>query len=412
MWQSPMFIGFVVTLLCSPLAIRAEGPFVSGKFQGRIAYSADGNHNDPDDWAASPVALAILAEAGVKDRLVHFDYNCILPQTDPQWEQIHADSVLGAAERYGYDRSLFHDCRQDLDGAIASIARAIDASSAADPLYFIVAGPMEVPFLGIQRSQPDKRRFVYCISHSRWNDGFASRYTFTHTKRSVIPSGVNWVQIRDQNPLLSKSPYGQPGPPESFAPYHWMRDSRDAKVRFLWERLLVSTRPDPSDAGMAYFLVTGDEACDPDKLKNLLDEKVVPPPVAARKQIRLEAENFRELSGFELEDRNDRTASHRLAVRLAKGDAGSLRTPFNEPFVAAGGKYDVEVRFFDESGSRPRFTLLVNGAAQGDPWQSPGEGRGWTSHTLRDVEIRTGDEIAVEVRGAATRLDYVQLNAR
>jgi hypothetical protein len=38
-----------------------------------------------------------------------------------------------------------------------------------------------------------------------------------------------------------------------------MRDSRDAKVRWLWERMLVSTRPDPSDAGMTWFLVTGDE---------------------------------------------------------------------------------------------------------------------------------------------------------
>jgi hypothetical protein len=40
---------------------------VDGKFRGRIAYSADGNHNDPDDWAASPVALAIFAEAGLRD---------------------------------------------------------------------------------------------------------------------------------------------------------------------------------------------------------------------------------------------------------------------------------------------------------------------------------------------------------
>src|SRR5205823_4293556 len=31
------------------------GPYVEGQFRGRIAYSADGNHNDPDDWAASPV---------------------------------------------------------------------------------------------------------------------------------------------------------------------------------------------------------------------------------------------------------------------------------------------------------------------------------------------------------------------
>src|SRR5262245_60271069 len=99
------------------------GPFDGTTFKGRIAYSADGNFNDRDDWAASPVALAIFAEAGVKDRLVHFDYNCILPRNDPDWERIHTESVLSAADRYGYDRSIFHDCRKDLDAALASIAR-------------------------------------------------------------------------------------------------------------------------------------------------------------------------------------------------------------------------------------------------------------------------------------------------
>src|SRR5262249_3907364 len=146
------------------------GPFFGGKFRGRIAYSADGNHNDPDDWAASPVALAIFAESGVKDRLVHFHYNCILPETNAEWEKTHADSVLGAAKHYGYDRSVFFDCRQQLDQAVAALTKEINASSADDPLYFIVAGPMEVPCMAIERSQPDKRQFVYCISHSRWND--------------------------------------------------------------------------------------------------------------------------------------------------------------------------------------------------------------------------------------------------
>jgi hypothetical protein len=181
-------------LLCPAVSPSpgAEGKsFTHDLVQGRIAYSADGNHNDPDDWIASPVALAILAEAGLKDRLVHFDYNCILPLTDPEWEKTHAASVLGAAERYGFDRSVFFDCRKNLDAAIASIAKAINDSSAQNPLYFIIAGPMEVPYRGIQKSDPARRQFVYCISHSRWNDGFASRYKFSFTKRSVIEQDVH-----------------------------------------------------------------------------------------------------------------------------------------------------------------------------------------------------------------------------
>ena len=59
---------------------------------------------------------------------------------------------------------------------------------------------MEVPILGIRKADPEKRRHVYCISHSRWNDGFSSQARhdfFTFNKRSVVESGVNWVQIQE-----------------------------------------------------------------------------------------------------------------------------------------------------------------------------------------------------------------------
>jgi hypothetical protein len=389
----------------------AAGPFVNGKFQGRIAYSADGNHNDPDDWIASPVALAIFAECGQKDRLVHFDYNCILPETNAEWEKIHADSVMGAVKHYGYSAKVFFDCRKNLDGALANLAKAIDESSAENPLYFIVAGPMEAPYLAIQKSRPEKRQFVYCISHSRWNDGFASRYTFRHTKRSVIEQDVNWVQIADQNRLLSLSPYGKPGPAESFASYHWMRDSADAKVRFLWERMQVSTRPDPSDAGMAYFLMTGDEQADPAKLKRLLVDKDVPQQVMSRAKVRLEAENFRELTGYQIEDTSDRTASHRLQVKSTGGASGSIRTRLAQPFAAASERYDVDVRFRNDGGACS-FSMLVNGATAGSGWESAGKTDGWVTHTLRDVAINAGDAIEVQAKGTPARLDYVELRAQ
>jgi predicted amidohydrolase len=388
------------------------GPYVNDTFRGRIGYSADGNHNDPDDWAASPVALAIFAEAGLKDRLVHFDYNCILPETNPEWEKTHAESVLGAAKQYGYDASHFFDCRKELEKAVASLAKEIDASSAENPLYIIVAGPMEVPYLAIERSQSDKRKFIYCISHSRWNDGFASNYKFTHTKRSVIESGVHWVQIRDQNRLLSLSPYGKPAAEEAFQPYRWMHDSSDARLRFLWDRLLVSTRPDPSDAGMAYFLATGDEDADPGKLRSLLADHTRPQPIADRGKIRLEAENFLQLAGYEVEDRNDRNASHRLSVRpLGPRDAAAIRTTLDEPYAASRGRYDVELRYFDQSDQRCRFSLQIAGAKPGSYHDSAG-GVGWTTHTFRDVEIQIGDEIAISALGRPLSIDYVQLNVR
>jgi CubicO group peptidase (beta-lactamase class C family) len=402
-----------LSVILRPGAVAAAGPFADGAFRGHIAWSCDGNHNDPDDWAASPVALAIFAEAGLKDRLVHFDYNCILPQTNPEWEQIHAESVLGTVDRYGYDRSRFHDCRKDLSRAVASIAQAINQATAEDPLYFIVAGPMEVPLLGIQQADPARRPYVYCISHSKWNDGYSVKYSYTNNKRDVIASGVNWVQIRDQNGLLSTSPYGRPATEDrEWAPWLWMRNSQHPRVRWLWDRLQVSTRPDPSDAGMAYFLVSGDESADPEKLQRLLDQQQVPPPVAARQSIRLEAENAVVLEGLTVQDRSDRTVSHRLDLEKAGQGAARMQLVFRQPYASQRSTYDLVVRYFDEPGETCRFVLSRSGVEVGEGWTSAGQGSGWLSHTLADVPLTQGDTLELRISGGKTRLDYVQLDER
>jgi hypothetical protein len=387
-------------------------PFDGGEFKGRIAYSADGNHNDPDDWSASPVALAIIAEAGLRDRLVHFDYNSILPLTDPEWERIHAESVLGAARLYRFDLTRFFDDRSNLDGAIASIVNAINASSADNPLYFIIAGPMEVPYRAMRMADPEKLQYVFCISHSRWNDGFAQDYTFTFTKRTIIEQDIHWVQIQDQNRRLSYGQYGSPATAPEFAPYFWMRDSHDPNVKFLWERMVVSTRPDPSDAGMAWFLVSGDEECTPEKLQSLLENRRPLSRTSVRDRVRIEAENFRHLEGFMVQDRQDRLASHRLEIHLPDADTGRIITRFNEPFASDVGRYDVEVRTLDRKDATSRFALFVNGTPRGSAWSSGGTGKGWTSHVIPNVEVKLGDEIRVEAEGRGSTIDFVQFSRR
>jgi hypothetical protein len=398
-------------VLLGSYTVLQAGPFEGKTFKGRIAYSADGNHNDQDDWAASPMAVAIFAAAGVRDKVVHFDYNSILPKTDPEWEQKHADGVLGAAKRYGYKMTVFHDCRKNLDNAVESIRKAIDDSTAENPLYFIIAGPMEVAYMGIQKSRPEKRKYVHTISHSRWNDGFSPRYTFTHTKRSVIPTGIHWVQIADQNRLLATGPYGRPSTDEEWIPWHWMREAGDERVKFLWERMRISTRADCSDAGMAYFLMSGDEEGDPVKLRKLLVDGQIPEPVALRKSIRIEAENFRTLENYEVEFKDDREVSHRINIKLT-GGKGRIETPFSELFTGDSGQFDVDVRYFDEKQGNSRLALYVNGALKGKPWQASSNDDSWKIHTIPNMKIKTGDSIVVEVQGDGTesgKLDYVHL---
>ena len=384
---------------------------IKSEFKGRIAWSADGNFNDEDDWAASPVALAIFADLGVKDKLVHFDYNCIVPISNKEWEQIHKTSVLGAADKYGYPTSIFHDVQKGLDGAVNSIANAINASSEENPLYFVLAGPMEVPALGIQKADPERRKFVYCISHNIWNDGYASGDLVEHNKRDVIPLGVNWIQIRDQNKFLSTGPYGVPSNDEEWKPWLWMRDSKDPNVRFLWERMRVSTRADCSDAGMAYFLITGDEQPDPEKLKYLLDEKKVSTRVNPRKTVRLEAENFANLKNFDVEYIADREASQQMSVKYSGKSDGAISTRFKEIHVPESSHYDVDVRILYGPDRRAEYELYINGGLKSTYWATTNLRR-WQTKKFENIPVKLGDEITIKVKSevpGGIKLDYIEL---
>jgi len=194
-----------------------------------------------------------------------------------------------------------------------------------------------------------------------------------------------------------------------------MRDSKNPNVQFLWDRVRATTRADASDAGMAYFLMTGNEEARPSDLRTLLDEKNVIRLVGERKFTRIEAENFQTLRTYQVEDRADRSASHRLNVKLSGAAAGEIRTFFDEPYTASSGRYDVDVRYLSEKGGPYRLSFHVNGVRQGDAWTSSGDEEGWKTQTIADVPIETGDEISIQVQGqsgVSARLDYVQLNRR
>jgi hypothetical protein len=189
-----------------------------------------------------------------------------------------------------------------------------------------------------------------------------------------------------------------------------MRDSGDPKLIFLWERLVASTRPDCSDSGMMYFLLTGSALPTPEDYRRVLLDKSLPERISSRKTVRLEAENFRSLDGFEDENaaaqRN--TISHGLAVRLAGAAGGSIETLFFEPYIAASARYNVDVRYFDAAG-RGRYSLHVNGKQQGESWEAAADDEAWKTHTVSEVALTIGDAIAVKAEGEPSRLDFVEL---
>ena len=408
--------GVILLHFCACDLYSHCGPFDGKSFKGRIAFSSDGNYNDEDDWGAFPVAFAILDAFGVTDKLVHVDYCNILGKNDPRFYNEMVQSVLGSAWRYSIPRSILFDCRNDLDRAIESIKNAVNASSADDPVYYVLAGPMEVPFRGIEKSDPDKRKHVYCISHSAWNDGYtrSDSELHIHNKRDVIALGINWIQCKDGNRNLAHpGGVGRQSTPEQWRLYYWLRDSRDPRLKWIFTRLEAEGRADISDSTMTYFLLTGDEDADLAKLKLLLDDKKTPLIAEQRKAIRIEAENFRCLNEYRVEY-SDRDASHRLCAGLRSIGAGSIRTTLNDIYVVAG-RYDVEVRYFDEKDGRSHFSLYVNRTQKGASWRASANDESWHTWMMPDVAVGPGDEIVVEVQGDSgeyCKIDYVQLNYR
>jgi hypothetical protein len=88
-----------------------------------------------------------------------------------------------------------------------------------------------------------------------------------------------------------------------------------------------------------------------------------------------------------------------------------MKTPFEQPYMAAAGTYDVDVRYFDGTGNTA-YEFAVNDRTQGQPWIAPASNQGWITHTIRGVTIHQGDELSVNVRAASGetgRLDYVQV---
>ena len=67
------FSGVLIIIISTFFSVNAQTPLWQGK--GRIALSSDGNEHDHDDWAATPLSLALLSAAGLQDKLVLYTYS-------------------------------------------------------------------------------------------------------------------------------------------------------------------------------------------------------------------------------------------------------------------------------------------------------------------------------------------------
>ena len=286
------------------------------KKPGRIAYTADGNAHDQDDWAATPGSLSILSAAGLQGALVHYDYNDntadhtgVFPMS---FTQEMRDSVTNAAYFFGYDRqdlvgettdSIFYDVSLYEQNAIDHLASEIEKSTKDDPLYIILGGPAEIVYQAMEKAQKGKE-YVMVISHSQWNewaeaDGSWCKRGLKDGLHTLEQCGVsiengNLIRIQDQNavtvgdektPMLcitsdkTKAEQTEADFNALYESVHWMKDAENQGLNYIYQRLVDMTKEeddtdkcDMSDAGMMLYLLDGLQENDYSTLKEWYEE--------------------------------------------------------------------------------------------------------------------------------------------
>lgn len=259
----------------------------------RIACSADGNaqpdlnykgkynYADPDDWGATPAALAMLAKMKLQNKLVHFSYNNFLPS--PPHTSVRnymKEGVDGAIKRWNYAENIFFDVGTHQKQAIAHLQLEIEKSTKENPLYFINMGPSEFLYQAVKNvvnnGNEESLLHVYILSHSNYNDNHL-RSPDHHTIDQVLALSGNrltFKRIKDQN--QKDNPIEGWSSLYDWSVWDWLKDHKNKDIAWIWKCMKKhkEKRADISDAGMVYYLLTGDEDGNPKKFQAFLGDKI------------------------------------------------------------------------------------------------------------------------------------------
>jgi hypothetical protein len=233
---------------------------------GRIAMSADGNQHDEDDWASAPMALAILEHRNLQPNLVHYDYNDHIWDSSEKHLENMTESVQEGGKRFGFDMSRFfddHDPAQ-LDAGTKNLVKEINASTEDDQLSIVLAGPIETVWMALNAADPEARTHVECVTHGEdsFNQTHAKDEHGGHDYDDLIDLGCEKVDIPDQN-----SGFG----PTDMDFWDFLKDSDDDNWEWLYSRLDLVGNGDVSDAGMVFYVVTGEKKGDRSDLKSYFE---------------------------------------------------------------------------------------------------------------------------------------------
>ena len=249
---------FVILILLATSTISAQ---TINPPPGRIAIVADGNSPDPDDLGGTAVSIALLRAAGLSDRLVHYSHCCDLVRVNRISEKAEVErhalmqsSCDVTARRWGgFENLTFYDAKWQLDATIKDLAKAINSSTAENPLWIIEAGEPDIIGFALDATPKEKHQFVKVITHHPANDDAGDFYEW----QQILDFGVEEVRIPDQNIDLKVD----------IEKWEWARTHPDSRIQQVWLQGKIAEVDDVvkfqkgywdcSDAGMVLYWITG-----------------------------------------------------------------------------------------------------------------------------------------------------------
>lgn len=229
--------------------------------EGRVAIVADGNSPDPDDLGGTAVSIALLRASGLEDRLVHYSHSCDIVRVDRISEEAEKErhalmqsACDVTARRWGgFDGITFLDAKWQIDATVKDLAKAINSSTAKDPLWIIEAGEPDIIGFALEASSKEKHKYVKVVTHHPANDDAGDFYEW----QDILDFGVEEVRIPDQNIKLKVD----------IEKWDWARDHEDSRVQQVWLQGKIAEvddvvtfqkgKWDCSDAGMILYWITG-----------------------------------------------------------------------------------------------------------------------------------------------------------
>ncbi|MEM7553596.1 MAG: hypothetical protein AAF378_05765 [Cyanobacteria bacterium P01_A01_bin.84] len=218
----------------------------------------DGNNNDKDDIAALPMAALLTNSAGLQDKSTFFYGNNLGEPNDPS--QVEAMRKSGAfAEKLGIKA---YDYQSDANAATDALVKILNSGK---QVLAIEGGPMEAIYRALDKTSPGNRQNVTLLSHSSWNEN----------RNIASKPGVNdvrtWKDIQTDFPEIKLMEINdQNGGRDNQVGFNninwkWLDDSNEPllqEARMLMKNAKSKVN-DPSDAGMHFYAITGNENADP-----------------------------------------------------------------------------------------------------------------------------------------------------